>query len=81
MVDAIYAALAEAKARGTRLVGLRTKANERNIAKRKQADQFAQSLWPIIEPMTLTAVTYSYIVKRLDQVNRATAKVTHFHYS
>jgi DNA invertase Pin-like site-specific DNA recombinase len=67
------AALAEAKARGTRLGGLRTKTNERNVAKRKQADQFAKNLWPIIEPMTLTAVTYSDIAKRLNQMNVQTA--------
>ena len=67
------AALAEAKARGTRLGGLRTKTNERNVAKRKQADQFAKSIWPIIEPMTLTAVAYSDIAKRLNQMNVQTA--------
>jgi DNA invertase Pin-like site-specific DNA recombinase len=67
------AALAEAKARGTRLGGLRTTTNERNVAKRKQADQFAQSLWPIIEPMTLTSVAYSDIAKRLNKMNVQTA--------
>ena len=67
------AELAEAKARGTRLGGLRTKTNERNVAKRKQADQFAKNLWPIIEPMTLTVVTYSDIAKRLNQMNVQTA--------
>jgi DNA invertase Pin-like site-specific DNA recombinase len=67
------AALAEAKARGTRLGGLRTTTNERNVAKRKQADQFAQNLWPIIEPMTLTSVAYSDIAKRLNKMNVQTA--------
>ena len=63
------AALAEAKARGISLGGLRTTTNERNVSKRKQADQFAQSLLPIIEPMTLTLVAYSDIVKRLNKMN------------
>lgn len=67
------AALAEAKARGRRLGGLRTKTNERNIAKRKQADDFANSLSPIIEPMILASLTYSDIAKRLNQMNIKTA--------
>ncbi|MBU3020162.1 recombinase family protein [Paraglaciecola agarilytica] len=67
------AALAEAKARGTRLGGLRTKTNERNVAKRKQADDFAKSLWPIIEPMVKTSLAYSEIAKRLNQMNVKTA--------
>ncbi len=67
------AALAEAKARGTRLGGLRTQTNELNIAKRKQADDFARSLWPIVEPMVNTSLGYSEIAKRLNHMNVKTA--------
>ncbi|GAC12227.1 recombinase family protein [Paraglaciecola chathamensis] len=67
------AALAEAKSRGTRLGGLRTQTNERNIAKRKQADDFAKNLWPMIEPMVETSLGYTEIAKRLNSMNVKTA--------
>ncbi|WP_105103581.1 recombinase family protein [Microbulbifer pacificus] len=48
------AALAEAKAKGKRLGGLRDKTNERNKVRRKQAENEAQKLSGILLPMVAT---------------------------
>jgi DNA invertase Pin-like site-specific DNA recombinase len=67
------AALREAKARGVKLGGLRDATNERNKAKIQQADEYAQSLWPIIKPMHTSGLNYSVIAKRLNEFGTKTS--------
>ncbi|GAA6183790.1 recombinase family protein [Aliiglaciecola sp. NS0011-25] len=67
------AALAEAKARGRKLGGLRTKTNERNIAKKRKADEFAAEMWKMIEPMINSSLPYSEIANRLNAMRIDTA--------
>jgi DNA invertase Pin-like site-specific DNA recombinase len=66
-------ALQSAKERGTKLGGLRDKTNQRNIAKREQAQQFADNLKDIVTPMFETGKTLSAIAKILNQQNIPTA--------
>ncbi len=67
------AGLAAAKAKGVQLGGLRDKTNARNIAKRKQADEFAAKIWVVIEPMHQSGLNYSQIARRLTSLNIKTA--------
>ena len=85
----IYAALAEqerdfislrtkqalqlAKERGTKLGGLRDKTNQRNIAKREQAEKFADNLKDIVIPMFETGRTLVSIADTLNNQGIATA--------
>ena len=60
------AALAEKKAAGAALGGLRDKTSQRNIVKKQQADEYALSMWNIIEPMFKSGIPYRQIAKRLN---------------
>lgn len=60
------AALAEKKANGAILGGLRDKTNRRNRAKIKQAEEYALQMWKIIEPMYKLKLSYRQIANRLN---------------
>jgi len=62
------AGLAAAKAKGVKLGGLQDKTNARNIAKRKQADKFADKVRVAIESMHQPGLNYSQIAKRLTSI-------------
>lgn len=63
------AALAEKKASGATLGGLRDRTNQRNKLKAKSADEFALKLWDVVEPMLLQKMSYRAIAKRLNSLN------------
>ena len=66
-------ALAEAKAKGVKLGGLRDKTKARNKAKKKVADEFAKRLEPIVQPMLDSDLTLVDIAARLNDTGIATA--------
>lgn len=68
------AALAEAKAKGVKLGGLRDQTNRRNKAYQQQAVQRAESIRKIIEPLYKNGATYSGIADALNSVGLLTAK-------
>ncbi|QCU90547.1 recombinase family protein [Thiomicrorhabdus sediminis] len=68
------AALAEAKARGQKLGGLRDKTNERNKAKRKVADDFAAKFRGILSPMVSAQMSLEAIATALNEAGHKTAQ-------
>lgn len=66
-------ALAEAKAKGKKLGGLRDKTNERNKAKKLAADEFAKSLEPIVQPMIDSGLKLTEMATRLNASGIETA--------
>jgi DNA invertase Pin-like site-specific DNA recombinase len=68
------AALAEAKANGVKLGGLRDKTNNRNKVYKKQALQRAEKTRKIIEPMYRSGSTYSDIADALNSAGLVTAR-------
>lgn len=66
------AALAEAKAKGVKLGGLRDKTNQRNITKMKNARLNAEKLRALIEPMKLAGDSYRKIANRLNEAGLST---------
>ncbi|MDO6842083.1 recombinase family protein [Paraglaciecola chathamensis] len=66
------AALKEAKLRGVKLGGLRDKTNERNKAKRVQADHFAARMWRTLEPMQQQGLSLSDIANRFNEIGITT---------
>lgn len=60
------AALAEAKARGQKLGGLRDKTGARNEAIQREARAFAEKVAPIIQPMRAAGRTLTEIATALD---------------
>ena len=67
------AALAEKKASGAVLGGLRDKTNRRNTIKKELADQAALRLWPLIQPMLDKGVSMRSIAKRLNETGLTTS--------
>lgn len=68
------AALAEAKARGKKLGGLRDATGKRNEAIQKDAQAFAQRVRPIVERMRTSGATLTQIAVALDGAGIATAR-------
>lgn len=73
------AALAEAKAKGVKLGGLRDKTNQRNIANVKKADEFANKLRHLIEPLYKAGSSYREIAYSLNKVGVRTSSGGDFH--
>lgn len=67
------AALAEKKASGAVLGGLRDNTNRRNVIKKHQADQAAPKFWPLIQPMLDKGVSLRSIAKRLNETGLTTS--------
>lgn len=68
------AALAEAKAKGRKLGGLRDKTGERNKAIQRDALAFAQKVQPIALPLRDAGASLSTIAEALDKAGVATAR-------
>lgn len=68
------AALAEAKARGVKLGGLRDKTNQRNKAIKRNADQFAKKFRDIIHPMREQGMSFAKIADALNGMGMQTAR-------
>lgn len=60
------AALAEKKAMGAKLGGLRDKTNQRNKEKAKLADANAKKIWPLIAPYVEAGQSLGEIARRLN---------------
>ena len=73
------AALAEKKASGAALGGLRDKTNQRNTQKKLEADKNALKLWPIIAPMFATGVSTRGIANRLNKMGMRTSTGKQFY--
>lgn len=73
------AALAEAKARGVSLGGLRDKTNQRNVACIKKADEYANKLRHLIEPLYKSGNSLRDIADRLNQSGMRTGSGGLFH--
>ena len=72
-------ALAAAKARGVKLGGLRDKTGERNKASRRQAEERAQRLRGIINPLVSAGLTTREIASELNRAGLKTARGSVFH--
>lgn len=68
------AALAEAKARGRKLGGLRDKTGARNAAIQREALSFAQKVQPIVQPLRASGATLGAIAEALDGAGIETAR-------
>ena len=68
------AALAEAKARGVKLGGMRDKTMQRNIVLKQKAQDRAEALRGIIEPMVHADYTLAAIATALDEGGNPTAR-------
>lgn len=68
------AALAEAKAKGRKLGGLRDKTGQRNKAIQRDALAFAQRVQPIVQPLRASGATLATIAGALDKAGIATAR-------
>lgn len=68
------AALAEAKARGQKLGGLRDATGKRNEAIQRDALSFAQAVQPIVQPLRASGATLGAIAAALDGAKIATAR-------
>ena len=68
------AALAEAKARGVKLGGLRDKTMQRNIALKKNAQDRAEKLRNIVEPMIKDDLSLRGMAKALNEAGITTAR-------
>lgn len=68
------AALAEAKARGRKLGGLRDKTGARNEAIQRDAQVFALKVAPIVQPMRTSGATLADIAEALDGAGIRTAR-------
>lgn len=68
------AALAEAKARGQKLGGLRDATGNRNVAIQREALAFAQKVQPIVQPLRASGATLGAIAEALDGAGIATAR-------
>lgn len=68
------AALAEAKARGRKLGGLRDKTGARNEAIQRDAQAFARKVAPIVQPMRTSGATLADIAEALDGAGISTAR-------
>jgi DNA invertase Pin-like site-specific DNA recombinase len=73
------AALAEAKARGVKLGGLRDLTNKRNLANKKKADEIANKLRYLIEPLHRAGSSYREIASRLNKAGIKTEAGNDFH--
>lgn len=67
-------ALAEAKARGQKLGGLRDKTGKRNEAIQRDALAFAQKVRPVVEPLRASGATLAVIAGALDRAGISTAR-------
>ncbi len=67
-------ALAEAKARGVKLGGLRDKTMKRNVALKKNAQDRAEKLRNLIEPMVTSKMPLREMAKALDTAGIETAR-------
>jgi DNA invertase Pin-like site-specific DNA recombinase len=68
------AALAEAKAQGRKLGGLRDKTGARNEAIQRDAQAFARKVAPIVQPMRTSGATLADIAEALDGAGISTAR-------
>ncbi len=68
------AALAEAKARGQKLGGLRDKTGKRNAAIQRNALSFAQKVAPIVQPLRASGATLNGIAAALDGAGISTPR-------
>lgn len=68
------AALAEAKARGQKLGGLRDITGKRNEAVQHDALAFARKVQPIVQPLRASGATLTAIAKALDGASISTAR-------
>jgi len=68
------AALAEAKARGAKLGGLRDKTNQRNIAIQKKAKAEAERVMKVVGPLRDAGRSLSVIAATLNDMNVATSR-------
>lgn len=68
------AALAEAKAQGRKLGGLRDKTGARNEAIQRDAQAFARKVAPIVQPMRTSGATLADIAEALDRAGISTAR-------
>lgn len=68
------AALAEAKARGRKLGGMRDKTGQRNKAIQRDALAFARKVQPIVQPLRDTGATLAAIAGALDRAGIETAR-------
>lgn len=68
------AALAEAKAQGRKLGGLRDKTGARNEAIQRDAQAFARKVAPIVTPMRTSGATLADIAEALDGAGISTAR-------
>lgn len=66
------AALAEKKASGTRLGGLRDKTNARNREKQRDADKNALEIYSLISPMRHSGMSLRAIAESLNSINLLT---------
>ena len=73
------AALAEAKARGVKLGGLRAKTRDRNIRWIEQADKRAEKVWPAIRDRRAAGATYQAIANELNSLGVTTARGGKWH--
>lgn len=73
------AALAEKKASGAKLGGLRDKTNKRNKAKQLQAVESAMTVWPIIKPLLEAKMSLRAIAKALNSSGLRTTKGKSFY--
>jgi DNA invertase Pin-like site-specific DNA recombinase len=73
------AALAEAKARGVKLGGLRAKTMDRNIKWIGQADKRAEKVWPTIRDRRAAGATYQAIADELNALGVTTARGGKWH--
>ncbi len=73
------AALAEAKARGVKLGGLRAKTRDRNIRWIAQADKRAEKVWPTIRDRRAAGGTYQAIANELNSLGVTTARGGKWH--
>jgi len=72
------AALAEAKARGVKLGGLRDKTNERNKVRQKQALENAQQYRSIIEPLREQGQSLAAIAESMNRAGLKTPRAKQF---
>lgn len=68
------AALAEVKAQGRKLGGLRDKTGARNEAIQRDAKAFARKVAPIVQPMRTSGATLADIAEALDGAGISTAR-------
>ncbi|APD95957.1 DNA invertase [Alteromonas mediterranea] len=73
------AALAEKKARGTKLGGLRDATNRRNVASAENAKKNALKLWPLIKPMLDSKMSLRQIANSLNDTNLRTSRDRKFY--